>query len=45
MYTLIFLATPKDILATYLVIMASCIAAFPITMFLIETMKGVKQRW
>ncbi|BDG46412.1 hypothetical protein PspKH34_09730 [Parageobacillus sp. KH3-4] len=45
MYTLIFSATPKDILATYLVIMASCIAAFPVTMFLIETLKGVRRRW
>ncbi|WP_378211122.1 hypothetical protein [Anoxybacteroides rupiense] len=45
MYNLIFSATPKDILATYLVLMASCIVAFPITMLLIEAIKGVKQRW
>ncbi|WP_284693487.1 hypothetical protein [Anoxybacillus kestanbolensis] len=44
MYSLVF-ATPKDVLATYLVIMASCIASFPIVMFLISTVKGVKKRW
>ncbi|MCX8045519.1 hypothetical protein [Anoxybacillus ayderensis] len=44
MYSLVF-ATPKDILVTYLIIMASCIASFPITMFLVSTVKGVKNRW
>ncbi|MBB5324903.1 hypothetical protein HNQ34_002001 [Anoxybacillus tepidamans] len=45
MYSLLFSASPKEILATYLVLMASCLVAFPVTMFLVETVKGVKRRW
>ncbi|GGJ63418.1 hypothetical protein GGR02_001406 [Anoxybacillus voinovskiensis] len=45
MYSLLFAASPKEILATYLVLMASCLVAFPVTMFLVETVKGVKRRW
>ncbi|KIQ93620.1 hypothetical protein LH47_02301 [Anoxybacillus thermarum] len=44
MYSLVF-ATPKDIFATYLIIMTSCIASFPITMFFLSIVKGVKNRW